>query len=236
MVFKLKNEIYCCKNSEEDVEVLFIMESPFAEELRLANPCMGDSGMVMSKALGLKNVALGQLMAEEKEKRFAIFESFNFALDTRVCVELTGMYSPEKVYEFWGVCDIPWCGLKIQDKSIGGRLKAQSIIRSEKYDRKTHYKSLLSYIESVDNNIRTSFLDEYKKVLQPAFNKEKFPKLKEIVVCGYIAQSIFMEAFGKDNSPFAQRFKVDGFQIPVIFVEHPSHAPNGEWSYPKKIK
>jgi len=39
MDFKLENRIYYSANSEEKVEVLFIMESPFVDELNSFKPC-----------------------------------------------------------------------------------------------------------------------------------------------------------------------------------------------------
>lgn len=231
MVSKLGNKIYFFENNENDVEVLFIMESPYIEELNNNSPCMGRSGVVISETLGLGEDAFGKLLLDGMAKRYAVFNTFNFALDTRVCASS----SLEKVRDFWEMNEIPWCGLKMQDILIGNKLNCKRC-NGLGYNRNAHYKKLWDYIAKIDERIRNNFFGIYISLLDPVIKKEKFNNLKEIVVCGYIAQSIFMEAFGKDNRPFAQRFKVDGFQIPVIFVEHPSHAPNGEWSYPEKIK
>lgn len=229
MEFKLENQIYYCKEFENDVEVLFIMESPFAEELNEGFPCMGNSGIEMSKALELGDEALGRLLLNGREKRFAIFETFNFALDTRACASV----APEDIHNFWDVCDLPWCGLKIQDKSIGNKLEIKKLKRGGSYDRKAHYESLWDYIFCIDANVRNAFFEKYANILNPIIKKEKFPNLKEIVVCGFIAQSVFMVAFEKNVFPYNKPFFIKKCLIPVRFLNHPSCSLQNhqEWSY-----
>lgn len=226
MKFKLENQIYYCNDFENDVEVLFIMESPFAEELDEGFPCMGNSGIEMSKALKLGDEALGELLLNRREKRFAIFETFNFALDTRVCAN----FALEDICKFWDVCDLPWCGLKIQDKSIGNKLK---IKRRGAYDRNAHYESLWDYIFCIDANVRNAFFEKYANILNPIIKKEKFPNIKEIVVCGFIAQSVFTVAFEKKVFPYNTPLSIKNCSVPVRFLNHPSGSLHNhqEWSY-----
>ena len=143
MDFKLENRIYYSANSEE-IEVLFIMESPFFDELNSSNPrpCMGYSGVVMSRALNLGDQAFGKVLSMDLGSKYAVYETFNFALDTRVCAKLKGLYSPENVYKFWDTCDIPWCGLKIQDLLTGAKLSKERSITQKMYNRTKHYESL----------------------------------------------------------------------------------------------
>lgn len=233
MVFKLKNEIYCCSGSEKDVNVLFVMESPFADELNAGYPCAGNTGIVMSKALTLGIVPFGELLFSGMEKRFAIFNTFNFALDSRVCVELTGKYHPKEVYNFWDQFDIPWCGLKIQDNFIGCKLTRETIEKRTLYDRHSHYNSLWNYISQIDENVKKDFFYRYANILRPVINKTMFPNLKEIVVCGFIAQSVFTVAFEKKVFPYNTPFSIKKCTVPVRFLNHPSGSLQNhqEWSY-----
>jgi len=238
MDFKLENRIYY-RASSEDIEVLFIMESPFFDELNSSNPCpcMGYSGKVMSRALYLGNQAFGEVLAEDVGRKYAVYETFNFALDTRVCAKLKGLYPPENVYKFWATCDIPWCGLKIQDMLTGAKLYKESLDSHKGYDRKKHYKSLWDFISCIDEEVKNNFFNNYQSVLNPVLTKERFPNLKEIVVCGYIAQSVFLKAFEIDFLPFRKRSNIDGFAGTIVFVEHPSSVRDeNEWSYPNNIK
>lgn len=232
MFFKLKNEIYCCSGSEKEVNVLFVMESPFADELNAGYPCAGNTGIVMSKALALGIAPFGKLLFSGMEKRFAIFNTFNFALDSRVCVELTGKYHPKEVYNFWDQYDIPWCGLKIQDKSIGCELTIKKIW-SGSYDRKAHYESLWNYISCIDENIRNVFFEKYTSILRPVIEGTKFPNIKEIVVCGFIAQSVFTVAFEKKVFPYNTPLSIKNCSVPVRFLNYPSGSLQNhqEWSY-----
>lgn len=239
MDFKLENKIYYSAKSEEKVEVLFIMESPFVEELNSSKPCpcMGYSGEVMSRALNLGDQAFGKVLSRNLGRKYAVYETFNFALDTRVCAKLKGLYSPENVYKFWETCDIPWCGLKIQDMLIGAKLNKESLLPFKKYDRKKHYESLWDFISCIDEKMKINFFNNYQSVLNPVLAKELFPNLKEIVVCGYIAQSVFLKAFEIDFLPFRKRLNIDGFAGTIVFVEHPGSVRGGnEWSYPDNIK
>lgn len=239
MDFKLENRIYYSANSEENVGVLFIMESPFVDELNSFNPCpcMGYSGVVMSNALNLGNQAFGKVLAEDAGRKYAVYETFNFALDTRVCAKLKGFYSPENVYKFWDSHDIPWCGLKIQDMLTGAKLYKESLDSHKGYDRKKHYKSLWDFISCIDEKVKDKFFYDYRSVLTPVLTKELFPNLKEIVISGYIAQSVFLMAFEEIIPPFKTRFNMKGFGTTTVFVEHPSSVrEGGVWSYPNKIK
>jgi hypothetical protein len=239
MDFKLENRIYYSANSEEKVEVLFIMESPFVDELNSFKPCpcMGYSGDVMSRALNLGDQSFGEVLAEDAGRKYAVYETFNFALDTRVCAKLKGFYSPENVYKFWDSHDIPWCGLKIQDMLTGAKLYKESLDSHKGYDRKKHYESLWDFISCIDEKVKTNFFYNYQSVLNPVLAKELFPNLKEIVVCGYIAQSVFLKAFEIEFLPFRKRSNIDGFAGTIVFVEHPGSVRGGnEWSYPDNIK
>ena len=239
MEFKLENRIYYSASSEEKVEVLFILESPFFDELKSSNPrpCMGHSGLVMSKALNLGDHEFGKYLVEDTGTKYAVYETFNFALDTRVCAKLKGSYPPENVYKFWDTYDLPWCGLKVQDMLTGAKLYKESLDSHKGYDRKKHYESLWDFISCIDEKVKTNFFNNYQSVLNPVLAKELFPNLKEIVVCGYIAQSVFLKAFEIDFLPFRKRSNIEGFAGTIVFVEHPGSVRGGnEWSYPDNIK
>lgn len=117
--------------------------------------------------------------------------------------------------------------------AIGQKLKREQHGKKGPYDRNAHYNSLWDYIANIDNNTKKIFLDEYKKILLPVISSKTFPNLKEIVVCGYIAQSIFTNVFDKQIFPFNRPFHIKKYPIPIRFLNHPSSSMQDgmEWSY-----
>lgn len=185
---RLPKHLCFSNGAENDVETLFILESPYKEELYWGFPCMGDTGKKMSEVL-IKNssIAIGNLIQHDnpQTRKYALFETFKFPLD----------------------------------KSLTHGLDADELFWKEIKNKKQIKKFF-------DQN-RQLFSYSYKYNLECAL--KIFQKnLKEIVVCGDIAQSIFEVVF-EDKLKQEKTPK----SVNVVFVEHPAKAKysHRQWCY-----
>ena len=163
---------------------------------------MGLSGQIMSQRIFGIDTPFGQIMqtSEECIGRYAVMETFNFPLKT----------------EDW--CnDVPqdmqaWCRLKeIEKQWNGNRGDQYSNIRSHISTIKKS-KVFLSYVNNLDEALLL------------------FENLKQIVFCGFIAQSMFLEKI--NHTPFLYKVRNDWKGYDLRFVNHPSSATNAsEWVY-----
>lgn len=90
---KLPKHLYYSHDAEDKVETLFVLESPYYEELYWGYPCMGATGMKMSEILiGNKDIALGTLIQHDyaQTRNYALFETFKFPLDSKLTEGLDG--------------------------------------------------------------------------------------------------------------------------------------------------
>lgn len=81
---RLSKYLYFSDGAENEVETLFILESPYKEELLWEYPCMGKTGAKMSEILiHNSSVALGILIQHNSSltRKYALFETFKFPLD-----------------------------------------------------------------------------------------------------------------------------------------------------------
>lgn len=81
---RLPKHLYFSDGAENDVETLFILESPYEEELYWEHPCMGQTGKKMSEVLiQQSDIAIGDLIQHNNSqtKKYALFETFKFPLD-----------------------------------------------------------------------------------------------------------------------------------------------------------
>ena len=185
---RLPKHLYFSDGAENDVEILFILESPYKEELYWGFPCMGDTGKKMSEVLvNDKNIAIGDLIQHNnpQTRKYALFETFKFPLD----------------------------------KSLTHGLDADELFWKEIKNKKQIKKFF-------DQN-RPFFSYSYKYNLECAL-KIFQRNLKEIVVCGDIAQSIFEVVF-EDKLKQEKTPK----SVNVVFVEHPAKAKysHRQWCY-----
>ena len=194
---RLPKHLYFSDGAENDVETLFILESPYKEELYWEFPCMGTTGKTMSKAL-IQNadIALGDLILHNNSqtKRYALFETFKFPLD----------------------------------KSLRHGLDADELFWQDIKKKRSRV-----LIRNFFSQNKLFFSYSYKCNLECAI-KIFSRKLKEIVVCGDIAQEIFMQVFGiaypdRDN----RVIEIVGKRIDLYFVEHPAFAARKKqiWTY-----
>lgn len=215
---RLTERSFCGDNSS-DVEILFVMESPGEQELVCNYACVGPTGNVMAKYLCGKNmVSLGCLLKNKKESRFAIFETFDFPLCESLQNNLNTSF--EKAM--------------LELKKIDNDYADSS--------RREHYDKLKIFWENSTDSFlykKREFINLYKNELINFANS--FSNLKNIVICGYIAQSCFMQAFCPhgynsdfDFPPYGFLFNVNTSNNPrIYFSNHPSveFYPDKFWKY-----
>lgn len=236
MESQLTNRLLFVREHEEYVETLCVLESPYDNELKEDCSCVGKSGLSMSKALLQEDctVSFGKVLRDGRDyldiaKRYALFDTFKFPIDENVAGKLE--VNPEFL---WDCENTPWKEIKITDNAIGKELSLKKEITGT-YDRACHYKTLIQTMDGIEPSLLNSFLNEYKCDLKRAISK--FRSLKQIVFCGYIAQSIFLKAFKKpyDRVPYRTNFKFKRDGIVLRFVEHPSSANKRDdrplWGY-----
>jgi len=193
---RLPKHLYFSEGAENDVETLFILESPYKEELYWDFPCMGGTGKKMAEVL-IQNssIAMGDLIQHNnpQTRKYALFETFKFPLD----------------------------------KSLTHGLDADELLWKE-IKKKKDKKQIKTFFEQN----RQFFSYSYKYNLECAI-KIFSKNLKEIVVCGDIAQGIFEIVF-EDKFKRHQTPK----SVNVIFVEHPAKAEysHRQWSYQTNMR
>lgn len=223
---QLSKRLLYLEGCENFVSTLFVLEAPFDKEIQGNCPCVGASGESMSKALfgsdfreSLGAVLNGSVETIPNEaKKYAVFDTFKFPIDTVVAdklgMGLRDLLSPDNVQ---------WTKIKICDKKIGGELKREAKLTG-RYDRFCHYETLIQCIQSVDSSILKEFINGYKADLSRAM--ALFRNLENIVVCGFIAQSVLCCVCQKDYREISYRvnYIIPQKRINLRFVEHPINA------------
>ncbi|WP_430816410.1 hypothetical protein [Carboxylicivirga sp. RSCT41] len=187
----------------DTIETLFIMESPYKEEIRVGLPCVGESGKVMSYKIldGDSSLAFGYYLNNQKGKtcKFGIMNTFNFPIDREVCGE----------NQFSVLKDVPYT----------------------KYtNRIQHYNDLFSKLNELTDGKRIE--ESYQRLIGYLQNS---PTIKNIVICGYIAQSVYVHNFNKKNDIPRYNTQTNevcpsGRELNILFVNHPS-PKNGKWIF-----
>lgn len=193
-----------CPNN---VKKLFIMESFSKQEIENKWPCMGKTGKIMSQRLFGCTTPFGQIMQTKSHpdiNHFAVMESFDFPLIT----------------EDWGQEQIPdeilkWCKLKMIEKKW-----------EEHHCRNTQYSNLRSHISTIHDDIFSTYVKRVEKTLMT------FSNLQQVVVCGFIAQSMFLEAFNFSHQTIKYKQKNEWRKYDLRFVNHPAHVDQfNHWDY-----
>ncbi|MBR6125910.1 hypothetical protein IKQ19_20335 [Candidatus Saccharibacteria bacterium] len=206
---KLSQRIFLPQNTT-NVQILFVMESPGKEELQDNYACTGETGKIMSHYLCDRNPEpLGKLMQSRVEDHFAIFETFTFPLESG-----------------------------LQDKTnpkfeqVMSQLK---VIDNIKSTRQQHYANLENFWKELDPDQKQQFVNAYKDEL--IYCVKQLNNNTQIVFCGFIAQSCFMQAFPqKETPPYMRTFATkQNKERRILFSNHPSVElyDNGPWCFGK---
>lgn len=223
---QLTKRLLYLQDCKDAVSTLFILEAPFDKELVDNCPCVGDTGVSMSKALFNPSfeISLGNILNGKVEpiptnaNNYAIFDTFKFPIDSAVAEKLDILLD-----NLWSKGNLQWSKIKELDGKIGRKLKRKQV-ETKYYDRPCHYQTLIHYIQNVDSNVLKKFICGYKKDLRQAIIT--FRNLKNIVVCGFIAQSIFCYAYNLPYCivPYRKDFIVSKRRTNIRFVDHPINA------------
>ncbi len=205
MMNRLLDHLFYADGAENQVETLFVMESPHIEELQdgVGFPCVGNTGKNMTAKLCPGEIqSLGMLIKDgnnEFARKCALFETFKFPLGL-------------DLFEGLNEHELFWKKIKIID--------------SHHYENRfDHYDSLCNFF---DQNIAI-FPETYQRRFEYAV--QTFINLKEIVVCGFIAQAILMEVFGIPVPEYNIRRTTLFFNknLDLCFICHPARVRN--WPY-----
>lgn len=188
----------------ESIEFLFVMESPYINELASNIPCNGSTGLRMSNEIFQNNeIPFGQYLYTKQKgfEKYGIMNSFNFPLE--IHSEQT-----EAQKQFAKLKDVQWI--------------------SGVSTRNSHYNGFLKILNSIDN---VEEISNFKARLINYVNQA--PKLKYIVFCGYISQSMYMSSFSKPIQPYNKPVLMptkSKRELYLLFVNHPSEK-NKQWDF-----
>ncbi|MBL7934186.1 MAG: hypothetical protein JNM51_00070 [Bacteroidia bacterium] len=187
--------------ANEKLKTLFILESPLTDEIRCGYPCAGFTGKEMAKRIIAANSQVS--FGEHLFNKASGHEQYGLMNTFLFPLEL-----PEKLDSI----QTKYCKLKQL-----GNMKGWP--REEIY--KSHY-NVLPHIEITDQEIE--YTVRLKKYL---LNSEQQVTL---VVCGYIAQSVFLTITKKEKEfPRYNRLENNwtvfgGKTVNVLFVNHPADS------------
>ncbi|MBP5983919.1 MAG: hypothetical protein KA734_09360 [Fluviicola sp.] len=193
---------------ESKIETLFIMESPYHEELDSGTPCVGETGKRMSKTILNEDfLSFGDLLKENNSKvlEFGIMNSFPFPLEI-----IDNLNDNQLLYK--ELKKLTW---------IKGTTN-----RDEFY--KEHF-NLLGDVEILEQ--QTGFKQRITQYFQQC------PNLKNLVFCGFISQSVYLRLFNQSvisyNKLISKKTQT-GKEINLLFVNHPSKR-NLVWDFKIEI-
>lgn len=205
MMCRLPDHLFYVDGAENQVETLFVMESPHTEELQddAGFPCVGNTGRNMTAKICPGEIqSFGILIKDgnnELARKYALFETFKFPLGL-------------DLFEGLNEHELFWKKIKIID--------------SRHYENRfDHYDSLCNFFHQ---NIAI-FPETYQRRFEYAV--QIFNNLKEIVVCGFIAQAIFRETFHILDPGYCIRTPILFLNknLDLYFVRHPAHTT--VWPY-----
>lgn len=192
--------------SIDEMEFLFVLESPHTNEINANTPCIGDTGLRMtSEIFPESEKPFGELLKSNYigSSKFGIMNSFNFPLG------ISNELNSEQLH-FSKLKDVKW-------------IKGVSV-------RQEHYTELLTILSENENS---ESLSNYKDRLIKYVNLA--PKLKYIIFCGFISQAMYLRTFNQKTPAYnrAVPMKTSSKRnISLIFVNHPSEK-NEKWDFKK---
>jgi hypothetical protein len=188
----------------EELEFLFVLESPYANEVASDIPCVGSTGLRMSQGIFNTNeIAFGHYLKTGQKgfEKYGIMNSFSFPLELHSA-------QTEEQKQFSKLKDVQW---------IAGVS-----------NRSSHYNGFLTILNSIEN---VEGISNFKIRFTNYVNQA--PNLKYIVFCGYIAQSMYLFSFKQAiqpyNKPILMKTKSQR-ELYLMFVNHPSER-NGQWDF-----
>lgn len=191
--------------NKEKLETLFVMESPYKNEVFNNIPCTGESGKVMAeKIFGDSNYSIGEILMNNihpDSGKYGIMNAFPFPLEI-----VENLNEEQKKYTH--LKSISW---------------SKDISRKEFYDR--HFEIIK---ETKNLEYYTSFKSRLRSYLTEC------PNLKNLVFNGYISQSVYLVFKNLTNEAFPYNKKISqvicNFKVSVLFVNHPSKK-NEKWDF-----
>ena len=161
------------------------------------------------------NKALGELIYQEFPSviPYAVFNTFKFPLN--INIDFDAPLTPEKEM---------WRHLKSYDTVSWNECKSL-----ERTERRTRHFGNLSKLINILNKVDSSVLSDYKESLHNTINL--YPLLEEITICGFIAQSVFMNVFNQEDPGYKRRkpITITDRNVLLYFVNHPSRVK--KWNY-----
>lgn len=186
----------------EKLETLFILESPYRNEVVNSIPCSGVTGIRMAQVILSisESKSFGELLNENNEsiKMFGVMNTFPFPLEM-----------PER---------------------LTTNQRYYTCLKNLKWNNGRHdfYNQHLSVLENCSELENISGFKS--RLFDYIVNSEK---LKNVVICGYIAQSVFLKLIKSKipdyNKPFILNGRT-GRKLSVIFTNHPSDR-NNKWDF-----
>lgn len=190
----------------DEMEFLFVLESPHTNEINANTPCIGKTGLRMtSEIFPESEKPFGELLKSNyiDSSKFGIMNSFNFPLG------ISNELNSEQL-RFSKLKDVEW-------------IKGVTV-------RQEHYAKLLAILSECRNS---ESLFQYKDRLTKYVTQT--PKLKYIIFCGFISQSMYLQAFNQKIPSYNRAEPMNASierNISLIFVNHPSEK-NEKWDFKK---
>lgn len=177
----------------ENIKTIFILESPYEEELNYGFPCAGKS--MSFKILNDNCIPFGKLLFEKDEriKEFGVFNSSPF---------------PFEIHDDLSEIQEEIAFLKTIEKQEGH------------FYSHTPYFEHLKTIENLDDELNYS--NRLLTIL------EKSPSIENIVICGFIAQSIYNFILEQPLPKYGKLEKIQtssGRNLFQLICNHPSNNP-----------
>ncbi len=183
----------------QKLETLFIMESPYLEEIAAGVPCSGGTGRRMATEIFGSSEAFGTLLAQKEDYvlKYGIMNSFPFALGLR--------------------------------NSLTKDLQVYTQIKNLKWNNRQDFYS--QHINLLSTWYDLEKHTEFKNRLTHYINQAS--DIKHLVLCGYIAQSMYLHSFKQNVLPHNKSTPLNtksGKTIHALFVNHPSKK-NAVWDF-----
>ncbi len=184
------------------LETLFILESPYKDEIANGIPCCGKTGRRMAwKILKKGDLEFGKLLNDNdsRVKKYGVMNTFPFPLDLP-----NDLTKEQKKYTI------------LTNELLEGR------------DRDYYFDSYSKRIQEFDD---LEEVIQYRERINEYIDSS--PSLKNIVLCGFIAESVFVTLFGIDKPKFRTKTpwtSENGSEVNLLFVNHPS-PKNDYWLF-----